>query len=99
MVGRPEQRAARRRERARGRRALGHRAEGRELDAVHRVAGLVGAGEVADDHRRAGGQDPVAQGGPVGRLQAEAVHPGVELDAEGVARQRLGVARPTARAS
>ena len=48
------------------------------------VAGLVGAGEVAHDQLDGGGQG--TEGGEFGRLHAEAVHAGVELDGAGGAR-------------
>ncbi|MPL73095.1 hypothetical protein SDC9_18888 [bioreactor metagenome] len=81
------------RERTRHVHPCGHLAEGVELIAVHLMRGFVRAGEVAHDQLRMRAEHDRRHGLPFGGLEAEPVHPGVELDAEGGARQRLEMPR------
>ena len=68
----------------------GERREGGGLGAVHRMGGLVGAGEVADrEHGLQAGErgERVVE---LGRLEAEAVHAAVELHRDGEAGEVAG---------
>ncbi|OIQ63911.1 hypothetical protein GALL_545420 [mine drainage metagenome] len=89
----PQQDAAGRGERARDAGAIGQRVERRKLLRVHRIAGLIRAGKMAHQQFGSGGEDVFSDGGPLIRLHPEAIHPGIQLDAERVAGQRFEVAR------
>ena len=54
---------------------------------------IIGAGQMAHHQHRVLGQGDVTQRGPFGRLHAQPIHAGVELNAEGRAGQGLDVAQ------
>ncbi len=89
MVLRPQHDARRRRKAARQAGAVGHRMEHLKLRQVQRMVGIVGTGEVADQHLGARLDDDRRHDLPFLLLDAEAVHPRVELHAEGMAGKRF----------
>ena len=74
--------------------AVGHGAESRQLTGVHPVARIIRTGQMRHQKARCGSQRLVRNRPPVGVLQTQPVHAGIELQPEGVAGQGGPVARP-----